>query len=74
MDTSVAPNYKIKKRVEKPFSTQKGRVISVIYEDEMVNIVEMIELAKKYDRPVSFISKRIYEYVKFLMDAEKIEK
>ena len=72
LESSISPNYKIKKRIEGAFSSHEGRIVTAVYEDELINIAEIIELAKKYDRPVSILSKRIFKFVKYLMDSDKM--
>ena len=72
LESSISPNYKIKKRIEGAFASHEGRIVTAVYEDELINIAEIIELARKYNRPVSILSDRIYKFVKYLMQSDKM--
>ncbi len=62
MKNSISPSYRITSNIEKiVIENPKERVVAVVYEDELINIVEIINVAKKYKRKVMFLDQRMIE-------------
>lgn len=64
--TAISSKYRIKEGVSKYLGRNKRMVVS-IYEDEIINAVELIELAKESKRKIFFKSGSLFNLLKIMM-------
>lgn len=69
----VSTKYKLTRFFESKISDTNKRIVASVYEDEIVNIVEIILLAKKYNKKVFFLDNKILNLTQYLMDQKLID-
>lgn len=69
--TSIAPNYRVTNHIESQFK-KNNRIIASIYEDDIINIIELLVLAKKYNYEVAFTDDGFMNIVKFMLKDNEI--
>ncbi len=70
--TPIASKLRIRNQVAKHLA-KPNRFVATIYEDEIINAVELIQLAKESKRKIFFKSKTLYSLLKMMMDNKVIE-
>lgn len=60
IESSVSPKYKITKYIRNYFSNKK-RIIAFIYEEDFINIIELIKLSKIYNKKIYFYDQKIID-------------
>lgn len=69
---SLSSQVRIIETMEKYFKKENRFVIS-IYEDEILNVVELIELCKKYNKKLFLKSNTLFELISIFMKNDEIE-
>lgn len=69
---AISSKFRIKDLVSK-YLKQSKRFVITIYEDEIINAVELIELAKENKRKIFFKSKTLLSLLKMMMKNKAIE-
>ncbi len=70
--SALASKFRIKNLVSK-YLRRENRFVITIYEDEILNIVELIKLAKEYKRKIFVKSKTLYRLLNAFKEAGTIE-
>ncbi len=70
---ALSSKIRIKNLIDKYIEKNKKFVIT-IYEDEILNVVELIELAKKHNKNIFFKSNTLLKLILMMMDNNEIEK
>ncbi len=69
---ALSSKFRLKNIVSKYFD-KKQRFIVTVYEDEILNVIELINLAKEHKRKVFFKSKTLFNLIKMFMANGRIE-
>ncbi|BDV02787.1 ribonuclease J [Candidatus Hepatoplasma crinochetorum] len=70
-NSSIYPLYKISRYIEKYFD-EKKRIFITLYEDNIINIIEIIKLAKEYNRQIYIFDLEFLELLKIMIKEQKI--
>lgn len=70
-NSSIYPLYKISNHIEKYFD-EKRRIFITLYEDNIINMVEIINLAKEYKREIYIFDLEFLDLLKMMMNTKKI--
>ncbi len=62
----TAPNHRISEKVEPYFQDAKGRIIVTLYEQNMFRLIEILDLAQKFNRQVVFMNDEMHKMVKLM--------
>ena len=60
----TAPHHQIYNRIEPYFQDAKGRIIITLYKQNMFRLIEVLELAKRFNRHVIFLNDDMLKLVK----------
>ncbi len=71
-DLAISSKYKITNLVNK-YLVKPGRFVISIYEDEIINVLELMKLAKINKRKIFFKSKTLFNLIKIMISNEEIE-
>ncbi|RKX66959.1 MAG: hypothetical protein DRP42_01740 [Tenericutes bacterium] len=67
LDGFVSPKHSIKDYIINQLDSD-ARVVASIYEDELVNVYELIQLSAEYNKKIYIFDKKIFEMLNFIMD------
>lgn len=73
IESSVSPKYKITKYIRNSFSL-KRRIIAFIYEEDFINIMELINLAKIYNKKIYFYEEKMLNFLNVVFLETKTKK
>ncbi len=68
IEHSISPQYSIIKYIKDSFKKKK-RIVSFTYENELINIIELINLARKYKRKVFVLDHEIIKLLELVFDS-----
>ncbi len=60
----TSPRHRITNEIESTFEKEGGRIIVMLYEQNLYRLIEVIELANKYDRKIVFYNDSQRQYLK----------
>lgn len=69
---ALSSKFRIRDLVKKYFN-KEARLVTAIYEDEIINVVELIRLAKENKRKIFFKSKTLFKLINIMMSNGDIE-
>lgn len=70
-NSSIYPLYKISRHIEKYFD-EKKRIFITLYEDNIINVIEIIKLAKEYNRQIYIFDLEFLDLLKIMIKEKKI--
>jgi len=62
----TAPKHRITNKIEPYFQDAKGRIIVTLYKQNMFRLIEILELAKKFNRKVVFLNDELSKLAKLM--------
>ena len=62
----TAPNHRITEKVEPYFQDAKGRILVTLYKQNMFRLIEILDLAKRFNRNVIFLNDEMLKMVKMM--------